>query len=52
MTPIWQKLFPYLVHDFKGFSAEEDVHKAQKNIMGLGKKVGFHEVDLDVVEEL
>jgi rhamnose utilization protein RhaD (predicted bifunctional aldolase and dehydrogenase) len=43
---------PYLVHDFKGLSVEEDVSKAQKNIMGLGKKVGFNEVDLDVVEKL
>jgi hypothetical protein len=40
------------VHDFKGFSVEGDVSKARKNIMGLGKKVGFNEVDLDVVEEL
>jgi hypothetical protein len=28
------------------------VSKAQKKIMGLGKKAGFNEVDLDVVEEL
>jgi hypothetical protein len=52
MTPIWQKLCPYLVHDFKGFGMEEDVSEAQKNIMGLGKKVGYNEVDLDVMEEL
>jgi hypothetical protein len=40
------------VNDFKGLSVEEDVSKAQKKIMGLGKKAGFNEVDLDVVEEL
>jgi hypothetical protein len=34
------------MYDFKGFSVDEDVYQAQRNVTRLGKKVGFSHVGL------
>jgi hypothetical protein len=52
MNTEWKKLFLYLVHDFKGFTVDEDVSKTQKNLE-MAKKMGFDGTDLvDVVDFL
>jgi hypothetical protein len=52
MNTAWRSVCPDLVHDFKGFSVDEDVNKTKEEIVQLANKVGFNEVDLCDVGDL
>ena len=45
MNGAWAKLCPQFVHGFKGFSVNNDLSKARRNIVEMTKTVGFDEVD-------
>jgi hypothetical protein len=47
-----KKLCPFLVHDLRGFSIDEDVPRTRKTIVELAKKVDVDEVVADHVEAL
>ena len=45
MNGAWGKLCPQFVRGFKGFSVNNDLSKARRNIVEMTKTVGFDEVD-------
>jgi hypothetical protein len=52
MNGVWKQMCPYLVHDCKGFSVDEDLNQTIEKIVQLANTVGFSEVDLDDVVDL
>ncbi|GFG29801.1 hypothetical protein Cfor_00232 [Coptotermes formosanus] len=52
MNAVWRSVCPDLVHDFKGFSVDEDVNKTKEEVVQLASKVGFNDVDLCDVGDL
>uniref|UniRef100_A0A8C4Q849 Uncharacterized protein n=2 Tax=Eptatretus burgeri TaxID=7764 RepID=A0A8C4Q849_EPTBU len=52
MNGVWGKLCPQFVNGFKGFSVNNDLLKARRNIVEMAKTVGFDEVKEGDVEEL
>jgi hypothetical protein len=49
MNAVWRNACTDLVHDFKGFSVDEDVNKTKEEIVQLANKFGFNEVDICTV---
>ena len=52
MNGVWGKVSPQCVHGYKGFNVNNDLSKAQRNIVKMANTVGFDEVDEGDVEEL
>jgi DDE superfamily endonuclease./Tc5 transposase DNA-binding domain./CENP-B N-terminal DNA-binding domain. len=52
MNGVWKHMCPYLVHDCKGFTVDEDLNQTIEKIVQLANIVGFNEVDLDDVVDV
>ncbi|KAK3881758.1 hypothetical protein Pcinc_013840 [Petrolisthes cinctipes] len=52
LNGVWKKLCPQFVHDFKGFSINENLAKANGKSLRLAQQLGFSEVGEEDIDEL
>ena len=49
---VWKKLCPQFVHDFKGYSIDDNVAKANVKSLRLAQQVGFEDLEEEDIDNL
>lgn len=52
LNGVWKKLCPYFVHDFKGFSINDNVASANRKSLLFAQQLGFDELEDNDINEL
>lgn len=52
LNGVWKKLCPHFVHNFKGFSNNDNVASANRKSLHFAQKLGFDELEDNDIDEL